>query len=344
MIVDSFDAAKFLRDYGDAEREAVACRESSALFDFSFMSRTRIEGPGAAALVQQLTPRPITDMPPGRIRYALRLDAAHHVVADITVWRINETVYEVFSGRRTEIAAILAHSCENAAVCDLTEETAILALQGPLSLRVLATAAPVAALRTLAYFSHVDVSVAGVPCRVGRLGYTGERGFEIVAPRSARNALWARLAGQARPAGFAAADMLRIEAGFLLFANEFRAPATPQELGLARFAPRRESARDARVRLACFRAEAHVDPVLWSPPADIAFPPPAGTIAVTSACRSVVARDTLLLGYAPAHSEGGIMRDPTGSFGNLREVGLPFFDPLKRRPRGGWNDELSSAH
>jgi folate-binding Fe-S cluster repair protein YgfZ len=344
LIVDRFEAAIRHRDFGDAEREAAACRDASALFDFSFMSRARVEGPEAAALVQELTPRPIADMRPGQIRYALCLDANQCVVADITVWRIAEAVYEVFSGRETEIVTLLARASEKAAVRNLTEETAILALQGPLSRRVLATVAPVDALRALPYFSHMDMPVAGVSCRVGRLGYTGERGFEIVAPWQARDKLWARLlASQARPGGFAAADMLRIEAGFPLFANEFRARATPLELGLARFAPPSVPMRQPWARLACFRAKAHVDPVLWRPPARVPFPPPPGAVAVTSACRSLAAKEALLLGYVSAQSAGEALRDPTLSFSALREVGLPFFDPLKRRPRGGWNDQLESV-
>src|SRR5207244_7694587 len=58
---------------------------------------------------------------------------------------------------------------------------------------------------------------SAMSCRAS--GYTGERGFEIIPPRAARDLVWTALAQQARPAGFAAADILRIEAGFLLFAD-----------------------------------------------------------------------------------------------------------------------------
>src|SRR5262249_57514739 len=89
---------------------------------------------------------------------------------------------------------------------------------------------------SLEYFGNGGRNMGGVACRVGRLGYTGERGFEIVLPRAAREVVWTALARHARPAGFAAADILRIEAGFLLFANELRFPVSAAELELGRFA------------------------------------------------------------------------------------------------------------
>jgi aminomethyltransferase len=320
-------------DYGDAAAEADACRADAALFDFSFMHRARVEGPQAARLVQSLTPRPIADLPPGRIRYALHLDQAGHVGADLTIWRIDETIFEVFSGRADEIALLRASN--RAAVSDLTEETAILAVQGPRSLASLAALAPLTQLRDLAYFTHAEVSVAGFPCRVGRLGYTGERGFEIVAPRAAKDALWTVLAERARPAGFAAADMLRIEAGFILFANELRFPVTPAELGLARFAAASKWA--PRVCLVGFRAETESDPTLFTPSAAARFPPAPGTILVTSACRSLATGGVIGLGYVATEATGDLV-DSTGIFHEVTAVGLPFIDPGKRRPRGDWDD------
>lgn len=325
-----------VRDYGDPAGEAATCRSDAALFDFSFMHRARIEGPQAARLVQRLTPRLVTDLPPGRIRYALHLDAAGHVRADLTIWRIDETTFEVFSGRADEVALLRVTDVAGAAVIDLTAETATLAVQGPRSLACLAAFASQDQLRDLAYFAHAAMTVAGVPCRVGRLGYTGECGFEIVAPRAARDALWTALAERARPAGFAAADMLRIEAGFILFANELRFPVTPAELGLAHFAAAPDEA--PCIRLVGFSAETDRDPALFAPSANATFPPPPGTILVTSACCSVVLGRTIGLGYVTAESSPGLI-DPSGVFHAVTAVHLPFVDPEKRRPRGDWTDD-----
>jgi aminomethyltransferase len=228
-------------------------------------------------------------------------------------------------------------------VCDLSGETAILAVQGPGSLRALASLAPAAQLRALPYFGHAEIDVSGVACRVGRLGYTGERGFEIILPRDAREVVWHALTGYARPAGFAAADILRIEAGFALFTNEFRFPVSPQALGLARFASEEEtSGADERpLRLICFQAHCDHDPILWQAPADAQFPPRPGTVLVTSACRSVTTGGVIGLGYAALRAEN--LADANNQFRDIRRTSLPIYDPAKSRPRGGWHDDLSPA-
>jgi glycine cleavage system aminomethyltransferase T len=301
------------------------------------MHRARLSGPGAAALLRHLTPRPMSDLAPGRIRYALRLDAAGHAVADLTVWRLAEGGFEVFSGRPNEIVLLRGLAAQDAVVDDLSAETTIFAVQGPESLLRLAGLASIERLRRLAYFDFATTEIAGVSCRVGRLGYTGERGFEIVAPRTAASRLWAALAERIPPAGFAAADILRIEAGFVLFSNELAVGATPEELGLGQFSG--AAGPPPRARLIAFTAEADVDPLLLAAPGPSCFPPAPGTLLVTSACRSSVAGGLLGLGYV-ASSGAGPLVDPSGRFRAIREVRLPCVDPEKRRPRGAWRDDL----
>ena len=350
MVKGDFDVRALTRDFGDVQGEAASCRSAAALFDFSFMSRLRIEGPGACALIAKLTPRRVDDLAAGRIRYALRVDGAGHVRGDLTIWRLDCERFEVFSGTGDELAELQAAAGSTASVHDLSTETAILALQGPASLQTLAGVSAVEPLRTLPYFAHTRASIGGVPCRVGRLGYTGERGFEIVLPRPKREAIWTVLARHARPAGFAAADLLRIEAGLLLFGNELRFAVTSTELGLERFAPEpglEPTSRSAerRVRLLCFRASCARDPVLWQPAqSGTPFPPPAGTLVASSACRSILAGTVLGLGYALAGPSPGKLLDAAGQFHDVSEVSLPFYDPLKRLPRGGWREDLLPAY
>jgi glycine cleavage system aminomethyltransferase T len=344
----SFDLRALRRDYGDARAEARSCRSAAALFDFSFMRRLVVRGSGAQALVQTLTPRPMHDLAPGRIRYALRLDTAGNVLSDITIWRHDTETFEVFGGRPDEFAHLQASTGSAVSVCDVSGETAIFAVQGPLSLRALAGVALIAALKTLPYFAHAPASIGGVKCRIGRLGYTGERGFEIILPKRAREAVWALLAEHARPAGFAAADVLRIEAGFLLFSNEFLFPVSPSELGLGRFAATPECGqafppRMSPIRLVSFQAQCDHEPILWQPLKDAVFPPPLGTLLVTSACRSIVSGEILGLGYACRAQGVPHLVDPSGHFREIREVVVPFHDTRKRRPRGGWDDDLLPA-
>jgi aminomethyltransferase len=351
MVKAAVDFRALIRDFGDVRGEAASCRAAAALFDFSFISRLRIEGAGACTLIAKLTPRPIDDLPPGRIRYALRVDAAGHVRGDLTIWRLDADRFEVFSGTSDEFAELEVSAGPTVVVRDLSDETAILAVQGPESLQALAAVSVAEPLRALRYFGHVSASIAGVPCRIGRLGFTGERGFEIVLPRAAREAVWTILARHARPAGFAAADILRIEAGFVLFANELRFPVRPVELGLDRFAaaPCTFRKQERRVRLLCFRADGDAEPVLWQPSQPgTTFPPPPGAIVVTSTCRSIVTGGVLGLGYALPSPSPANMVDAGGQFQDICEVSLPFYDPGKRRPRGSWRDDFlpgdGSAH
>ena len=338
-----FDLRALRRDYGDVVEEAISCRSAAALFDFSFMHRIRVRGPRAVALIALLTPRRIDDLPPGRIRYALALDPQGHVLVDLTIWRLDAETFEIFLPPTGVHASLEAAADSTTSVCNLSDETAILAVQGPASLRALAPLAPAAQLQALPYFGHADVSVAGVACRVGRLGYTGERGFELVLPAAAREPVWAALAANAQPAGFAAADIARIEAGFPLFTNEFRFPVTPAQLGLERFANggAATTAVQEPLRFICFQAHCDQEPILWQPSTNAQFPPRPGALLVTSACQSVSTGRVIGLGYAAGSAVD--LADPNGHFRDIRRTVLPLYDPGKRRPRGMWHNDLSPA-
>ena len=333
-----FDPSALVRDYGDVEGEVAACRTATALFDFSFMFAARVSGPGGLAAVARLTDRRLDDLPPGRIRYALSRGHDGWLRSDITVWNEGAGRYLVMSGHRGDIADLIALARSGGhlgSVDDLGGRTAVFSVQGPGALRALDGLLDAERLAAVPYFGFTRLEIEGTSCLVGRLGYTGERGFEIVLEGAMRKTLWRELAARARPGGFAAVDCLRIEAGLVLFANEFRLPVTPAEAGLDRFAA--PDPGPARCRLACFRAESDDDPVAWRPAGDPARPEP-GTITVTSACRSALAGGILGLGYVPA-GEAGPDRafiDPAGRFREIRTLPLPFHDPGKRRPRGDW--------
>lgn len=338
--MSGLDLNALVRDFGDIYGEARACRAECALFDFSFMARGRIEGTGALRTLARLTPRRMDELSPGRIRYALRLQADGAVSTDLTIWNLGEDRYEVMSGRRTDILELASFCASDSTLVDLSEDTAVFAVQGPGSLAAFAGLTDTIRLAQLTYFSHDVFAVAGVECRIGRLGYTGEKGFELIIPRASAAELWRVLAARARPAGFAAADCLRIEAGLILFANECRFGATAEELGLSKFAGL--DVPSARVRLVCFTAQTEENPVLWQPSADAALPRIRREISVTSACHSVHAGCTVGLGYVHADEAevGSYVNDPTEYFRSICLVARPLYDPLK--PRGSWpSDEVA---
>lgn len=331
----SLDLTRLVRDYGDPWGEAAECRRVAAHFDFSFMARAQVRGASALKALRHLTSRPLEDLAPGRIRYALREDQQGQFTSDLTIWRTGADIYELMSGRREDVEE-LSELAPSGTVKDLTDETAILAVQGPGSLGVLAHRADDRRLEGLAYFGFTEISIGGVAATAARIGYTGELGFELVVPRRCAEDIRADLTRRCRPAGFAAADILRIEAGFVLFANDFQLPVTAREAGLAAFSTHPAGDR-AELALVAFRAEASERPVLWQPPRPPKGPRP-GEIAVTSACWSPVAGGVLGLGYVRAAetAPGTELVDPAGTFGNVRVVERPYYDPDKRVPRGPW--------
>jgi glycine cleavage system aminomethyltransferase T len=327
-------------DYGDVRSEVIACRTHCALFDFSFLERAAVSGAAAQRALEGFAGRSLATLQIGQIRYALRVARTGEVLADLTIWRTGAQRYELMSGRREDISDLLCLSDSDCCVVDLTARTAVFALQGPQSLRALRGLGELRTVAVLQYFEFCEARLAGLPCVIGRMGYTGEAGFEIIVDAEHRALLWDELARRARPAGFAAADTLRIEAGLLLFANEFVIPVTPSEAGLRRFFDATEYPKPHPIRLVCFRATGDQRLSVWRPVRNPGRPDRAGVIAITSACESPAADGILGIGYAMEGSGSDTMqlRDSAGLFRDLRVVPLPFYDPGKRRPRAAWPD------
>jgi aminomethyltransferase len=323
-------------DYGDASAEAEACRNDCALFDFSFLESAHLEGGEARAVIEGFTGRSMEGVAVGRICYALRVGPSGEAVADLTVWRTGAASFEVMSGRREDIADLLTHSGRGVDVVDMTAERGVFAVQGPASLDALRRLGDIGSIAKLRYFDFGHATFAGIGCRIGRLGYTGEAGFEIIVGRRYAGELWQALSDFARPTGFTAVDMLRIEAGFILFANEFRLPVFPCEAGLGKFS-RSADMRAPEITLLTFRADADRLRWPWQPPEELKRPTAPGEIVVTSACESIAAGGILGLGYVLAATAADAeLRDPTGIFRNIRPAAMPFYDTAKRRPRAPW--------
>jgi aminomethyltransferase len=323
-------------DFGDPALEAMTCRKDCALFDFSFLECARISGPRARELIERFTGRSMAALEEKHILYALRADSDGRVSADWTVWKTASDSFDVMSGRREDISNLLSRSGPEAVVVDVTGDRAVFAVQGPGSLHALRKLVDVARIEQLQYFTFDHACLAGVPCTIGRLGYTGEAGFEIVAARGHMSALWDALSRHVRPAGFIAADILRIEAGFVLFSNEFRMPVSPSEIGLERFGRLINSLKPA-VKLVSFLADANIQAWPWQPSSHLQRPSAPGEIAVTSACESIVAGGVLGLGYVLADTlPNATLHDPMGAFRNIRLTSRPFYDTQKRRPRAPW--------
>ena len=332
----AFERSELKNDFGDPVGEARSCRKESALFDFSFLECARLKGPGARSVVEAFVRRPLATLAQGAIAYAIRTGSHGAALADLTVWRTGPDAFEVMSGRREDILELMTCASAQVETADLGAARVVFAVQGPGALDVLRTLGRLETIADLGYFRFAQMELSGVVCTVGRLGYTGQAGFEIILPRSESSRVWRDLARHSRPADFVAMDTLRIEAGFVLFANEFRLPVAPAELGLQQFHTD-QNARASGLKLVCFQAKADHLSVPWTARSLPQRPMRPGLIAITSACNSIATGGILGLGFVTTSTaDTGPLHDPTGEFQEIRQAPLPFYDALKRRPRQPW--------
>lgn len=283
----------------------LATRRAAGLFDFSFMGLYEFH---ERAEIQRLQTRSLDALAPGQIAYTLLLKDDGAVLIDATLWRLDPERFWLFTGKRSAYGGR-----------DRSGEFAILALQGPASGRILARLIGKDAVVSLRYF-HFDTFKNVI---VGRIGYSGELGYELLVPAADGPALAHRLlhlgAGDGlRECSWAAADSLRIESGHVLFDREIDGRANPRELGLGRLAPGRAFPLTRRlvgleVLDPCARGEA-----------------PAARL--TSECQSPTLGKRIGLGFADPDSKPGTIVCLAAG-GAARVARLPFYDPERRRPR-----------
>jgi len=331
--------SQFGRDvYGSPVEEARRCRTSCAVFDFSFVNRASIKGDQALDILHRFQSRNLNSMTIGKIVYALRednADANFQVISDLTIWKTAHCCYEVYSGHRQDIEDLRAIASDSTDFQDLSENTRIYAVQGPESLNVLKQLNPSSGLRSLPYFHSQKEWLAGVDCLVGRLGYTGEAGFEIVVEGDRdTEILWDELLRNAQPGGMIAADILRIEAGFILFLNECRLQANTTELGIGNFTEREQTR--SRYRLICFECRCDHDLLPYAATANL-IPPKIGEIAITSVNRTQFTKMAIGFGFINiCDVERTVFSDPLRLFHQIMRAQRPYFDFHKTRPRRHW--------
>jgi glycine cleavage system aminomethyltransferase T len=325
--------------YTDAVEEHLATRRSCGLFDFSFMGHFEIAGAGARAFLDRLQTRNLALLGPGRIAYTLLLRPDGTVFIDATVWCLAPDRYWLFTGRWSDFAFVAEAVRElGVVVRDLSGATSVLAVQGPESARVLER--HLGAAPGVAYFGFRDAKLAGVPVTIGRIGYSGELGYELIVPGAAAPALWRALAADARECGFEAANSLRVESGYILFANELAGPVNPFGLGLERlvsFDGRAFTGSDALRALRWRDPDQRLvglDAFARRAPSSLQGLPRAD---VTSRVRSPSFGRELALGFAPAEAAAAGTLVAVSDTELARVCRLPFFDPgrvLTRRLGG----------
>ena len=221
-------------EYAGTVGEHTAVREEVGVFDVSHMGYTEVTGPGAIAWLNTVVANDLDRVGPGQAQYNLLCDESGGVIDDLIVYRIDDDhafIVPNASNSDAVVAALTAAAAGSGiTVADKREDYGILAVQGPRSDAILeAVGLPCGH----DYMSFVRASWQDTPAVVCRTGYTGERGYEIVAPAAAIPALWdAVVAAGATPAGLGARDTLRTEMGYPLHGHELSVDITPVQAGL----------------------------------------------------------------------------------------------------------------
>ncbi len=229
------------------EHEYNAIRNAAALIDVSPLFKYLVTGPDAARLVDRLITRDVSKMTVGQVFYTPWCDEYGKVIDDGTVSRLEEERF-----RWTAADPSLRWFRQNARgmnvqIEDVSEEIAVVALQGPTAAKLLRAVAK-ADIDRLKYFRVTSGTIAGVPVEISRTGYTGDLGYEIWMPAGRALDVWDALMEGGRPfdikpAGMLALDVARIEAGLLLIEVDFFSSRkamiasqmyTPYELGMGR--------------------------------------------------------------------------------------------------------------
>lgn len=305
-----------------ASEQHLATRRDAGLFDFSFMGLYEFADPAA---LEPLQSRTLARMAPGRVAYTLLMDDDGRVVNDATVWRLHDGRWWLFSGRRSDAGWI----ADRAKPRVRSGEHAVIALQGPSSGAILARLLGEPMVRSLRYFDFAPLAAAGCAGWIGRIGYSGELGYEIVVPTQdearMRMAMLDAGAGKnLRECGFEAANGLRIESGYVLFDREITGGEYPRELGLERLVERRAWPRRlAPRRLVGLEIDAGPGQArAWLPHA-----------RVTSECASPTLGRRLGLGFTDAEAASPGTRVVLQDGRAARVARLPFYDPARKRPR-----------
>ena len=228
--------------YRSETAEHRAVRGAAGLFDLSHMGEIAVSGPGAAAALDYALVGHLSALQPGRARYTMICAPDGGVLDDLIVYRLADTEFLVVANA-ANTAVVAAALRERAAgypaqVDDKTSDYALIAIQGPHASRILQSLTDTA-LDQVRYYSGQRATIAGREVLLARTGYTGEDGFELFTSPGDAEPVWMALtaAGEADglvPAGLAARDTLRLEAGMPLYGNELGREVTPFDAGLGR--------------------------------------------------------------------------------------------------------------
>jgi aminomethyltransferase len=197
--------------------EHKAVRNDAGVFDVSHMGELEVEGPRAHELLQSLLSNDLDRLEAGQAQYTLLTNESGGIVDDLIAYRLDPFRYLLIvnaSNRETDFEWLKEREIAGSDVRDVSDEYALLAVQGPRSLERLGLGEEPA-------FTFAEGELDGIACMINRTGYTGEQGVELLVPADDAGELWDRVVARgAAPAGLGARDTLRLEVCYPLHGND----------------------------------------------------------------------------------------------------------------------------
>ncbi len=221
--------------------EHLAVRNKVGIFDVSHMGEILVEGEGALDYIQKLVTNDCSKMYDGQVKYTIICNEYGGSIDDLLIYRFNSNKY-VFvvnaANREKDYKWMKANAFGDVTISDVSDEFALIAVQGPNSLSVISKLMDEDHIPKK-YYTFIDgAKVANCDTFVSMTGYTGELGYEIYCKPDDAKTIWNELLEKGKEdgittCGLGCRDTLRLEAGMPLYGNELNEDITPIEAGLS---------------------------------------------------------------------------------------------------------------
>jgi aminomethyltransferase len=228
--------------YSGIIEEHMAVRTAAGVFDLSHMGEFEIAGPHALELLERALTNSAARLRDGHAQYTLLCAPDGGTIDDLIVYRVGAARFMLcVNAANLEVDRewLLSLNTHGADFRDLSDQTALVGVQGPRAIAILMRLASFP-IDTVPRFGFAEGEIAGTRCLAARTGYTGEDGFELFvaadeAPQLFAEVLETGAKDGIKPCGLGARDTLRLEAGLPLYGHELDRSTSPLEAGLATY-------------------------------------------------------------------------------------------------------------
>ncbi|MEL6391790.1 MAG: glycine cleavage system aminomethyltransferase GcvT [Bacteroidota bacterium] len=235
--------------YSNLKEEHHAVRDRAGLFDVSHMGEFIVRGEGAEAFLQYVTTNDLSKLEPGQAQYNCLPNGRGGIVDDLLVYKLppggmamgDAPAYLLVvnaSNIQKDWNWLQQHTGDHdVEMIDISEQTALLALQGPLASDILQSLTETD-LTGIPYYRFVRGQLLDIEnVIISATGYTGSGGFELYFAADKAAEVWEAIMQSGRekgllPAGLGARDTLRLEKGYCLYGNDIDDTTSPLEAGL----------------------------------------------------------------------------------------------------------------